>query len=115
MQARALRLAVTAAAFATLPAFSMEGVAAPRCELPVPEGNVLGDRARTLERYEQLPPSCLRDIFAACSAASGQALLDPGSAAICSFGYEALLRRDFNGSFPALLAWWQSQRADATR
>lgn len=115
MQARALRLAVAAAAFATLPAHSMEDDSPLDCELPAPQPNVPADRAATLERFEQLPQSCLLRIFAACSAASGQALLDPGSAAICSFGYEALLRRDFHGSFPALLAWWQRQRADAAQ
>ena len=50
-------------------------------------------------------------IFRACNDASKQAMLDFGSAATCSFGYEALLSRHFDGDFGRLLAWWNSERA----
>lgn len=65
-----------------------------------------------LARYEQLPSHCLKAIFLRCSAQANQQLMDFDSAASCSIGYEALLKRDFAGDFQALMAWWRSQRTD---
>ena len=111
MQATILRcLLVAAAAFSTLEAPASEPEDAPRCELPGADGHPMADRAGTLARYQRLPRSCLQDLFTACSQASAHALLDPASATVCSYGYEALLQQGFNGSFPALLAWWRSQQ-----
>ena len=110
MPARILRrLLAAATALAALQAWSSGLDGAARCDLPGADAHPMADRAATLARYERLPQACLQDIFAACSQASGRTLLDPGSAAVCSYGYEALLRQGFGGSFPALLAWWRSQ------
>lgn len=109
MDARALRCLLAAAAIlATLPAAAAEP--AGQCSIPGEGTDPLADRAGILAQYERLPQPCLQAIFTACTAASSRTLLDFGSAAVCSFGYEALLRQGFGGNFRALLAWWQGQR-----
>jgi hypothetical protein len=112
MDARALRcLAAAAVVMASPPALA--GSPSPACELPASDSDPLSDRAGILAQYERLPQACLREIFAACSTAANVSLLDFGSAAVCSFGYEALLKQGFGGNFRALMAWWQSQRGQA--
>ena len=46
-----------------------------------------------------------------CDTAASRQLLDSGSAFSCSIGYEALLKRGFQGDFQAMLAWWRSREA----
>lgn len=112
MDARALRgLFLALAFFATLP--SPAETIAPTCELPAADVDPLQDRAGILAAYERLPDECLRALFSACAEASSRGFLDFGTAAVCSFGYEALLKQGFGGSFRALLAWWHSQRPPA--
>ena len=112
MDARVLLcLAAAAALTVTLPAAAE--APAPGCELPASRSDPLADRAGILAQYERLPQSCLREIFTACSSAASQTLLDFGSAAACSFGYEALLKQGFGGNFRALMAWWTTQRGQA--
>lgn len=116
MDARALRcLVVAAAAVLSLPAPAQAEAqaGAQRCQLPASDGDPLGDREGLLAQYEALPQSCLQEIFRACSHASSRSLLDFGSAATCSFGYEALLKRGFGGNFRALMAWWDGERRTA--
>jgi hypothetical protein len=120
MPARALYgLAVAAAVVTALPSAAATGSLADdgsspaACELPGAGTDPFADRAGLLAQYEQLPHPCLEEIFSACAVASGQTLLDLGSAAVCSFGYEALLSQRFGGNFPALVAWWRSQREAA--
>jgi hypothetical protein len=109
MDARALLRAVVAASvLSTLPAWAEAPTTA--CELPATEVDPLLERQRLLAEYERLPQPCLREIFAACSIAANEGLLDFGSAAVCSLGYEALLKQGFNGNFRALMVWWQRQR-----
>lgn len=112
MPATLLHYLLAAAAAGALPPARADPP--PSCELPASGENVLGDRAGQLERYERLPQSCLREIFSACSQASSRTLLDFASAAACSFGYEALLKKGFGGNFHALIAWWQSQKDAAS-
>lgn len=113
MHASPLRGLLAAAILAAaLPAAGAEPFSS-TCELPAAAIDPLGDRAGVLAQYEQLPRVCLDEIFIACTAASSQALLDFGSAAVCSFGYEALLKRGFGGNFRALMAWWRTQRTQA--
>lgn len=107
MHARALRFLVAAAALATLLPVHAE-TARLECEIPAADQDPLADRAGILSQYELLPRQCLQRIVRACSDASSHTLLDFGSAAVCSFGYEALLRQHFGGNFRALLAWWRS-------
>ena len=88
------------------PAFAQ---APEKCEPPQTESIPLGQREAMLKQYEQLPHSCLRAIVQLCTEASRTMLLDQGTAAACSFGYEALLSQGFGGDFHALLAWWRSE------
>jgi hypothetical protein len=114
MHSHALRCLVAAAALAAvLPAAAAEESTAAACEPHAASLDPLADRAATQAHYEQLPPACLREIFTACTAAAGQTLLDLGSAAVCSFGYEAFLKQAFGGNFRALMAWWRSQKDEA--
>lgn len=113
MHAHALRCLVAAAGLAAALPAAAEDATSPQCELHAASLDPLADRAATLAHYEQLPPACLREIFSACTAAASQTLLDPGSAAVCSFGYEAFLKQAFGGSFRALMAWWRSQKGEA--
>jgi hypothetical protein len=107
MHARALRCLLAAAALFTL-SHARADLAAPGCEIPTPESDLLADRAGMLARYQRLPTQCLQRIFRACAEEADRSFLDLGSAAICSLGYEALLKQEFGGSFPALLAWWRT-------
>jgi hypothetical protein len=110
MLRRALRCLVAPAALFTL--LTGHAQAPASCELPASDRNPLADRAGILSEYQRLPHACLQQIVRACSDASSRMLMDFGSAAACSFGYEALLAQQFGGDFPALLAWWRSQSRD---
>lgn len=110
MQAPTLRRLVAATALvAAAPLASAEAPAS--CgALPGAGQDPFARRAEILAEYRRLPPACLQDIFAACASAANESLLDLGSAAVCSFGYEALLSQRFGGNFRELMAWWQTQR-----
>lgn len=82
------------------------------CHVPASEAHPLQDRDGALSRYEQLPQHCLKAMFMRCAAEASEQMLDLGSAAVCSIGYEALLRRGFAGDFHALMAWWRTQRGN---
>jgi hypothetical protein len=113
MNARVLRCLVAAAAVAAAGPGYTEGEPS-ACDVQAAGRDPMEDREATLARYERLPRACLQQIFRACSQAADRSLLDLGSAATCSIGYEALLRQHFGGSFSALLAWWQTQRTGTT-
>lgn len=81
------------------------------CSAPAEPGNPLASRQERLSAYEGLPEHCLKTLVVECTAAANERMLDMGSAANCSMGYEALLRRGFAGDFKAMLAWWRTQRA----
>ena len=110
MPASLLRCLVAAAALGAAWSASADAT----CELPVSEENTLGDRAGLLARYERLPHACLREIVTTCTRESSRSLMDFGTAASCSLGYEALLRQGFGGNFHAMLAWWHSQNSAST-
>ena len=75
------------------------------CRAPSTQGNVLTQRAETISRMEQMSETCLKALLVACDDSANQALLDLGSAAMCSMGYEALLRKGSGGSSPAMMMW----------
>ena len=105
---------IAAAAFcaAMASATAQEPPARAECEAPTAQGSALfPDRAETISSMEAMPEGCLKSLVVACSRSAGSQLLDLGSAAMCSMGYEALLRKGFGGSFPALMAWWRGERA----
>jgi hypothetical protein len=81
------------------------------CQVPPSQVDPFFDREATLSRYEQLPQYCLKAMFMQCAAQANRQVLDFDSAATCSIGYEALLKRGFSGDFQALMVWWRTQRA----
>lgn len=83
---------------------------APPCRAAGEPLDLLADREEVILGMQRLPPACLEQLMSDCSAAAGQGMLDGGSAAVCSLGYEAMLRGRFHGDFNALLAWWRSER-----
>lgn len=112
MDARALHCLLAAAVLAAALPTAADPIDQD-CLLPASQADPLADRAGILAAYEQLPQACLVALFVACTRAAGQGLLDFGSAAACSFAYEALLKQRFQGNFRALLAWWQARRGEA--
>lgn len=87
-------------------------VAPPACVAPEHAGNPLMDRQERIAQFEQLGAPCLKRLVVQCDAAAGREMLDMGSAAACSLGYEALLRRGFGGDFQAMLVWWRTRPGD---
>ena len=108
MHAKALRTWMVAAVV-----FAAAGAEANDCTVPQQE-HPLADRQGTIARLENMPQQCLREMFRQCTDAARASLLDLGSAAACSMGYEALLRKHFGGNFQALMAWWQSEQRTAS-
>ena len=119
MDASALRRAAAALALAAVAPLASAEMAATSAipaacgELPGAGQDPLSDRAGILAEYKRLPHACLQEIFSTCATAANQSLLDLGSAAVCSFGYEALLSQGFNGNFRELMAWWRTQKTRA--
>lgn len=119
MRTRALGVTVVLAAALAAPAAPAGGLLLPAqareqvCAFPQrADGHPLANREEALSRYQALPAGCLKTMFLACTRAANAQLLDLGSAAACSIGYEALLRSGFAGDFHALMAWWRVQRYD---
>ena len=82
------------------------------CEAPAAQGNLtFPDREETIASLQRMPESCLKSLVVACGQAASRELLDLGSAAMCSMGHEALLRKSFGGSFHAMMMWWRGQHA----
>lgn len=84
--------------------------AGPDCTAEAAEMAELGDRSGSIRAMERLPEACLKRLVLECHRAAGERMLDLGSAAMCSMGYEALLRKGFGGDFQALMAWWRGDR-----
>jgi hypothetical protein len=45
-----------------------------------------------------------------CDYESSKSMLSMGDAATCSFVFEELKSRKFNGDWPAMLAWWKANK-----
>ena len=83
-----------------------------QCEAPTAQGSIMfPDREETISSMQAMPEICLKTLVVVCGRSANEGLLDLGSAAMCSMGYEALLRKSFGGSFQAMLAWWRGTRA----
>ena len=67
-------------------------------------------RSAIVAQLAAVPANDLRHVYLACARESSDRLLEPGEAVICSMVADALLAREFNGDFQALIAWWQTQR-----
>jgi hypothetical protein len=53
-----------------------------------------------------------KQFYLDCSRAAVRGRLGSGETAVCSIGYDVLLKRHFGGDFHALLAWSRSQPKD---
>ena len=71
---------------------------------------IMGERERIMAHMERLPEHKLKRAYLLCAHMSGQRILDPQEAAICSMTGEVLKKQSFNGDFNALLAWWHENR-----
>lgn len=112
MQVTRWRRVLAAAALCGCAWAAQAGEAAAQCEAPTAQGSVMfPDREETISSMQEMPESCLKSLVVLCGRSADQRLLDLGSAAMCSMGYEALLRKSFGGSFHAMMAWWRGQRA----
>jgi hypothetical protein len=72
--------------------------------------HAMTDRERLMAHMERLPEQQLKRAYLLCAHTSGQRLLDPAEAALCSMAAEVLKKLSFNGDFNALLAWWHANR-----
>lgn len=108
MHAKALRCLVAALVLAGPGGVRAAAAASGDCRTP--EGDVLRERGRMVAEHERLPRQWLESLVRRCQAAAEATLLGLDEAAVCSVGYEALLRGGFGGDFRALLAWWKSER-----
>ena len=81
------------------------------CKIPI--------RAVLVVALLPVPPAlaaettALRQDFLDCERQASSALMSSADAARCSTVYEQLLKREFQGDFAKLLAWWQAQRRAA--
>jgi hypothetical protein len=80
---------------------ALEPVAAPQPE------------ALVVAHLETLSDERLKAFYLRCSDAAVGGQLGSGEIALCSIGYEMLLKRSFGGDFMALLAW--SRQHDSAR
>lgn len=96
-------LAVAALA-ASVPASSADGV-------PFSAQQVAADGGAAIAHISQLADSDLKAFYLRCTRAALRGVLASGEAALCSVGYETLLRRTFEGDFHALLEWRRAQHA----
>lgn len=69
---------------------------------------VPGDPLRA--RIESLSEHEAKQFYLGCSRAAMRGRLDSGQTAVCSVGYDVLLKRHFGGEFEALLTWSRQQR-----
>jgi hypothetical protein len=88
---------------------------------PVPDGHQAGSAgtgpATTAElapdpirgRIESLSMHEVKQFYLGCSNSALRGRLDSAGTALCSIGYDVLLRRHFGGDFHALLAWSRNQ------
>ena len=71
--------------------------------------------SRLVAQLERLPEQDLKSFYLRCSRAASQHALGSGEIALCSQGYEILLKRIFGGDFFALLAWSQLHSDDTLK
>jgi len=84
------------------------------CVAPEHAGHPMLGREERITQYEGLGVPCLKRLLVQCNAAASREMLDSGAAMACSIGYEALLKRGFNGDFQAMLAWWRNRPEDGS-
>lgn len=72
-------------------------------------GPALDYESRFVAALRELPERDLKAFYLRCSRTAMQGSIGSNDIALCSIGYEILLKRAFGGDFFALLAWWRSQ------
>jgi hypothetical protein len=89
----------------------LAGVLAAPCRPAEQADAAAGRNDRPAPALRQLADPELKALYRECSAAALQGSLGAKGIALCSVGYEILLRRIFSGDFFALLAWSRSEAA----
>lgn len=92
-------------------AFAASGQAASADDVPFSAQQVAADGSAAIARIQQLADADLKEFYLRCSRAAVRGGLGSGEVALCSVGYETLLKRTFEGDFHALLDWRRAQHA----
>ncbi len=99
---------VVAGAHGTRPAFAAHEAARMQTS-STPPAEVAPARDPLRARIERFSGSQAKQFYLGCSSAALRGELDGDETAMCSIGYDVLLKRHFNGDFHRLLAWSRSQ------
>ena len=85
--------------------------AAPADGVPFSAQQVAAEGSAATAHIQQLADTDLKEFYLRCNRAALRGGLGSGEAALCSVGYETLLKRTFEGDFRALLDWRRAQDA----
>lgn len=77
--------------------------------VPFSAQQVAADGSAATAHIQQLGDADLKEFYLRCNRAALRGGLGSGEAALCSVGYETLLKRTFEGDFLALLDWRRAQ------
>jgi hypothetical protein len=77
-------------------------------------GQALDNDSGPVAAIRRLSEQELKAFYLQCSQAAMQKTLGPSAIALCSIGYEVLLKGTFGGDFFALLAWSRKQPRETT-
>ena len=80
-------------------------------DVPFSAQQVAAEGSAAIARIQQLADTDLKEFYLRCNRAALRGGLGSGEAALCSVGYETLLKRTFEGDFRALLDWRRAQHA----
>ena len=80
-------------------------------DVPFSAQQVAADGSAAIAHIQQLADTDLKEFYLRCNRAALRGGLGSGEAALCSVGYETLLKRTFEGDFRALLDWRRTQHA----
>lgn len=74
-------------------------------DVPFSAQQVAAEGSAAIAYIQQLADTDLKEFYLRCNRAALRGGLGSGEAALCSVGYETLLKRTFEGDFRALLDW----------
>jgi len=77
--------------------------------VPFSAQQVAAEGSVAIAYIQQLADADLKEFYLRCNRAALRGGLGSGEAALCSVGYETLLKRTFEGDFRALLDWRRAQ------
>lgn len=80
-------------------------------DVPFSAQQVAAEGSAAIAHIQQLADTDLKEFYLRCNRAALRGGLGSGEAALCSVGYETLLKRTFQGDFGALLDWRRAQHA----